>query len=64
MRAGELLVLQWRDVDFKKGSIYIHENLQLVSNNGGVPKQVYETQSLKNYKNRHIHMNKMAKHFP
>lgn len=63
MRAGELLALRWRDVDFKKGSIYIHENLQLVSNNGGIPKQVYETQSLKNYQNRHIHMNKMAKHF-
>lgn len=63
MRAGEILALKWKDVDFEKGSIYIHENLQLVSNRGGTPKQVYETQSLKNYQNRHIHMNQMARHY-
>ena len=63
MRAGEMLALKWRDVDFEKGSIYIHENLQLVSNRGGTPKQIYETQSLKNYQNRHIHMNQRAKYF-
>ena len=63
MRAGELLALHWRDVDFEKGSIYVHENLQLVSNRNGTPKQVYETQSLKNYQNRHIHMNQRARYF-
>ena len=52
MRAGELLALRWRDVDFENSTIYVHENLQLVSNLGGVPAQVYETQSLKNYQNR------------
>lgn len=63
MRAGELLALRWEDVDFEKGSIYVHENLQLVSNRNGTPKQVYETQSLKNYQNRHIHMNQRARYF-
>lgn len=63
MRAGELLALRWRDVDFESSTIYVHENLQLVSNPGGVPAQVYETQSLKNYQNRHIHMNNRAKYF-
>lgn len=63
MRAGELLALRWKDVDFVKGSIYVHENLQLVSNQGGTPKQIYETQSLKNYQNRHIHMNNKARYF-
>jgi len=63
LRAGELLALRWHDIDFEKGSIYVHENLQLVSNQGGTPKQVYETQSLKNYQNRHIHMNQRAKYF-
>ena len=63
MRAGELLALRWRDIDFERGSIYVHENLQLVSNPEGSPKQVYETQSLKNYQNRHIHMNQRARYF-
>lgn len=63
MRGGELLALRWKDIDFEKGTIYIHENLQLVNNPNGNPKQVYETQSLKNYQNRHIHMNKRAEHF-
>ena len=47
MRAGELLALRWKDIDFGNGTIYVHENLQLVSNPNGVPAQVYETQSLK-----------------
>ncbi len=63
MRAGELLALRWKDVDFENGTIYVHENLQLVSNPNGVPAQVYETQSLKNYQNRHIHMNNRARYF-
>lgn len=63
MRAGELLALRWKDVDFEKGTIYVHENLQLVSNPDGKPAQVYETQSLKNYQNRHIPINNRARHF-
>ena len=63
MRAGELLALRWKDIDFGNGTIYVHENLQLVSNPNGVPAQVYETQSLKNYQNRHIHMNNRARYF-
>lgn len=63
MRAGELLALRWKDVDFGNGTIYVHENLQLVSNPNGVPAQIYETQSLKNYQNRHIHMNNRARYF-
>lgn len=62
MRAGELLALRWKDVDFEKGTIYVHENLQLVSNPDGKPAQVYETQSLKNYQNRHIPINNRARH--
>lgn len=63
MRAGELLALRWKDIDFNKGIIYVHENLQLVSNHNGTPKQVYETQSLKNYQNRHIPMNAKARYY-
>lgn len=60
MRAGELIALRWKDVDFAKGIIFVHENLQLVSNPSGTPRQVYEVQSLKNYQNRHIYMNDKA----
>ncbi len=63
LRAGELLALKWKDVDFERGTIYVHENLQLVSNPSGVPRQVYETQSLKNYQDRHIFMNDKARHY-
>ena len=63
MRAGELLALRWKDIDFNKGTIYVHENLQLVSNHAGKPNQVYKTQSLKNYQNRHIHMNTKAQYY-
>lgn len=63
MRAGELLAVRWRDIDFENGTIYVHENLQLVSNSGGKPAQIYETQSLKNYQNRHIHINNKVRHF-
>lgn len=63
MRAGELIALRWKDVDFNQGTIFVHENLQLVSNPSGNPKQVYEVQSLKNYQNRHIYMNEKARHF-
>lgn len=63
MRAGELIALKWRDVDFDKGTIFVHENLQLVSNPSGSPRQIYEIQSLKNYQNRHIYMNEKARHY-
>lgn len=63
MRAGELIALRWRDVDFDKGTIFVHENLQLVSNPSGSPRQIYEVQSLKNYQNRHIYMNEKARHY-
>lgn len=63
LRAGELLALRWKDVDFDKGTIYVHENLQLVNNPSGRPRQIYETQSLKNYQNRHIFMNEQARHY-
>lgn len=75
MRGGELIALKWKDVDFENDTIWVHDNLQLVSNEKyddsnkeemsrlGIPKQVYETQSLKNYQNRHIHMNKKAKKY-
>lgn len=72
MRAGELIALKWKNVDFETNTIYVSENLQLVSNKeydysnememklSGITKQVYELQSLKNYQNRHIHINKKA----
>ena len=63
MRAGELLALRWKDIDFDKGIIYVHENLQLVNNPSGKPRQIYETQSLKNYQNRHIFMNEQARRY-
>lgn len=63
MRAGELIALQWKDVDFVNDTIYVHKNLQLVTNPNGKPAQIYETQSLKNYQNRHIHMNNRARYF-
>ncbi len=63
LRAGEMLALKWRDVDFGSGTIYVHENLQLVNNPNGKPAQVYETQSLKNYQNRTIRINSNAKYF-
>ncbi|MCI9080452.1 MAG: tyrosine-type recombinase/integrase [Lachnospiraceae bacterium] len=63
LRAGEMLALKWKDVDFIDGTVYVHENLQLVSNPLGSPAQVYETQSLKNYQNRTVRMNSNAKHF-
>ena len=63
MRAGELIALRWKDVDFNKGTIFVYENLQLVSNPSGSPRQIYEVQSLKNYQNRHIYMNEKARHY-
>ena len=73
MRAGELIALKWEDIDFENNTVYIHNNLQLVKNPKyddnninemklrKIPKQIYVTQSLKNYQNRHIHLNKKAK---
>ena len=73
MRAGELIALKWKDIDFDNNTIYIHNNLQLVKNPkydesrknemelNKIPKQIYETQTLKNYQNRHIHLNQKAK---
>lgn len=75
MRGGELIALKWKDIDFKNDTIWVHDNLQLVNNEKyddnnkdemrrrGISKQIYETQSLKNYQNRHIHMNKKAKQY-
>lgn len=75
MRAGELLALKWHDVDLDKDTIYIHENLQMVKNDEyddtdkdrmqlqGITKQVYETQSVKNYQNRSIKINQHAKQY-
>lgn len=63
LRAGEILALKWKDVDFASRKVYVHENLQLVNNPGKKPAQVYETQSLKNYQNRTVRMNNSAKHF-
>lgn len=63
LRAGEILALKWKDVDFASRTVYVHENLQLVNNPGKKPAQVYETQSLKNYQNRTVRMNNSAKHF-
>lgn len=73
MRAGELIALKWEDINFEDNTIYIHNNLQLVKNPKydennkremelkKIPKQIYETQTLKNYQNRHIHLNQKAK---
>ena len=75
MRAGELIALKWEDIDFENNTVYIHNNLQLAKNPKyddknidemklrKIPKQIYVTQSLKNYQNRHIHLNKKAKEF-
>lgn len=75
MRVGELLALKWKDVDFDNNTIWIHENLQMVKNpdydsenefemkRKGICKHIYIIQSLKNYQNRHIHMNKKAREY-
>ena len=75
MRAGELLALRWTDIDFDNDTIYVHRNLQSISNDDydyeretemkslGILKHVYVIQTLKGYQNRHIHMNKKAKEF-
>lgn len=75
MRGGELIALKWEDIDFEKDTIYVHNNLQMVTNVKydenkkeemelqGINKFVFEMQSLKNYQNRHIHMNEQAKQY-
>ena len=75
MRVGELIALKWKDVDLDKNTIFVHENLQRVANpdydkdnpldmkRQGILKSVYVTQSLKNYQNRYIHINKKAREY-
>lgn len=73
MRGGELIALKWKDVDFQNDTIWVHENLQMIENPEydknnkeemkrlEINKYIFELQSLKNYQNRHIHMNQKAK---
>ena len=70
MRAGELLALKWKDVDFQNDTIWVHENLQMVrvrdlnqddDSNHKERNYKYVSQSVKNHQNRNIHMNSKAK---
>ena len=75
MRAGELIALKWKDIDFENDTIYVHDNLQLVNNpkydsnkkeemkRKGINKKMYVTQFLKTNQNRIIHMNSNAKKY-
>ena len=75
MRGGELIALKWKDVDFDNNTIYVHENLQNVSNPDydtereeemkslGITKNIYVIQDLKNKQPRYIHMNPSAKRY-
>lgn len=74
MRAGELLALQWKDIDFDNNTIYIHKTLIEKDNpeydmdnpdkmrEQGIKKVVFVVQnSTKKSKNRYVPINSKAK---
>lgn len=70
MRAGELMALKWKDIDFEKNLIHVHDNLQLIRNEEYMEgnddkknKYKYELQSLKNHHSRDIPLCEKAKDF-
>lgn len=66
LRGGELLALQWKDIDFDKKLIYVHKTLILKKNpkykeGGREPKKVLDIQNYtKTNKNRYVPLNNKA----
>lgn len=76
LRVGELLALNWSDIDFENDLVYITKQLQAVDNpdydennpkemkRQGINKQIFIIEhSTKNYQNRIIPLNSTAKYF-
>ena len=62
LRGGELLALQWKDVDFEKNTVYVSKTLiEYREKNGKTKFEVQE--STKRDKNRYVPMNSKAKNF-
>ena len=61
LRGGELLALQWQDIDFDAGTVYISKTLIEYRKNGKTHFEVQE--STKRDKNRYVPMNSKAKDF-
>lgn len=60
LRGGELLALQWKDIDFNKGTIYISKTLVESRDKNGKT-TFYVQNSTKRDKNRYVPMNTKAK---
>jgi integrase len=59
MRGGELLALQWKDIDFDRGTVYVSKTLVQLDNGENKVKFVVQPNT-KTYKNRYVPINSKA----
>lgn len=64
LRAGELLALTWRDIDWDKDVINVSKNLQMVqSEKKEAGKYEYQIQSIKTNQSRMVHLTEESKKY-
>lgn len=59
LRGGELLALQWKDIDFEKQTVYVSKTLVQLNDTGSKVKFVVQSNT-KTYKNRYVPINDSA----